>query len=150
MRSLVFVASLVVACASHATPLPRFPAGSVWSQDISTAPVLTGVNDPIPTLAGLGGFGNGGLLQIDFSFHVVNAPAGSPTRTVSGYPYDDYYLPDCEPIGSTVPTPPGAAIEGETDLTCDNDPNSDTFADCHLLVVQGSTLYELYEANASV
>ena len=39
--------------------------------------------------------------------------------------------------------PPGAAIEGETGLTCDNLDN-----DCHLLVVQGDTLYEAYLANA--
>ncbi len=46
-------------------------------------------------------------------------------------------------LGAEIPVPPGAAIEGETGLTCDNLDN-----DCHLLVVQGDTLYEAYLANA--
>ena len=40
--------------------------------------------------------------------------------------------------------PPNAAIEGETGLTCDNLSN-----DCHLLVVQGNTLFEAYRVTAS-
>jgi len=99
----------------------------------------------IATLAGLGGFG-AGRMQIDFSLHVVHAPPGSPTRTTVSHPWG-YYDPDCEPLGSTLPVPPGAAIEGETGMVCDNESN-----DCHLLVVQGDTLYEAYlvtEASAT-
>ena len=98
----------------------------------------------ISTLAGLGGFGYG-RMQIDFSFLIVNAPPGAPTRTIIGYPNTgSYYAPDCEPVGSSMPVPANAVIEGGTGLTCDNANN-----DCHLLVVQGDTLYEAYRANAS-
>ncbi len=98
----------------------------------------------ISTLAGLGGFGYG-RMQIDFSFLIVNAPPGAPTRTIVGYPNSgSYYAPDCEPIGSTLPVPANAIIEGGSGLACDNANN-----DCHLLVVQGDTLYEAYRANAS-
>jgi len=99
----------------------------------------------IATLSGLGGFGNG-RMQIDFSLHVVHAPPGSPTRITISHPWG-YYDPDCEPLGATVPVPPGAAIEGETGMVCDNLSN-----DCHLLVVQGDTLFEAYlvtEASAT-
>jgi len=149
MRLIVFVASLLVSVAAQSAPLPRFPAGAVWNQDITLAPTLQGAQDPIPALAVLGGFGNGGLLQIDFSFNVVNAPAGSPTRTISGYPFPGgYYSPDCEPINvTTLPVPANAAIEGQTDLTCNNTPSGE---DCHLLVVQGNTLYEAYKVNELV
>jgi serine/threonine-protein kinase len=85
-------------------------------------------------------------MQIDFSLHVVHALPGSPTRTTVSHP-SGYYDPECEPLGIEMPVPPGAAIEGETGLSCDN-PNND----CHLLVVQGDTLYEAYlvtEASAT-
>lgn len=96
------------------------------------------------TLVAAGGFGYG-RMQIDFSMHVVNAPGDAPTRTIVGYPSNgEYYSPDCEPVGSTMPVPASAAIEGNTGLSCAN--ASD---DCHLLVVQGSNLYEAYRANAS-
>jgi len=124
---------------------PRFPASSVWNQDISGAAVHSDSATMISTLAGLGGFGNG-RMQIDFSLRVVHAPPGSPTRTTVSHPWG-YYDPDCEPLGAEVPVPPGAAIEGEAGMVCDNLNN-----DCHLLVVQGDTLYEAYlvtEASAT-
>lgn len=147
-RLIAFSASLLACCAAHAAPLPRFPPSAVWYQDISLAPTLTGAADPIPTLATLGGFGNS-RMQIDFSFHVVNAAAGAPTRTISGYPFQGgYYSPDCEPTNvTTMPVPANSAIEGETDLTCINTPAGE---DCHLLVVQGRTLYEAYKVNEPV
>jgi hypothetical protein len=43
-----------------------------------------------------------------------------------------------------MPVPANAVIEGGSGLTCDNANN-----DCHLLVVQGDTLYETYRAKAS-
>ena len=135
--------SLVVAAVFLTTGLvvadapPRFPANSVWNQDISGAAVHPNSATMIATLSGLGGFGNG-RMQIDFSLHVVRAQPGSPTRTTVSHP-SGYYDPDCEPLGTDVPVPPGAAIEGETGMSCDNLDN-----DCHLLVVQGDTLYEAY------
>ena len=124
-----------------AETLPRFPSASIWNRDISSAPLHPDSATMISTLSGLGGFGND-RMQIDFSIHVVNAPLGSPTRITVSHPWG-YYDPDCEPLGTEIPVPPGAAIEGETGLMCDNLDN-----DCHLLVVQGDTLYEAYLANA--
>jgi serine/threonine-protein kinase len=130
---------------AEAETLPRFPSSAVWNQNISNAPLHPDSAAMIATLTGLGGFGNG-RMQIDFSIHVVHAPPGSPTRTTVSHPWG-YYDPDCESLGTAIPVPPGAAIEGETGLSCDNQNN-----DCHLLVVQGDTLYEAYlvtEASAT-
>lgn len=139
-RSQLTVAFIVLSAGiAHADPPPRFPASSVWNQDISTAPLHPDSAAMIATLSGLGGFGNG-RMQIDFSLHVVHAPPGSPTRTTVSHPWG-YYDPDCEPLGTELPVPPGAAIEGRTDLNCNNLDN-----DCHLLVVQGETIYEAYLA----
>ncbi len=126
-----------------AAPLPRFPPGAVWNRNIAAAPLHPQSAGMISTLTGLGGFGFG-RMQIDFGMHVVHAPAGSPTRTIADYPYDDYYSPDCEPLGSSMPVPANAAIESTTGLVCDNENE-----DCHLLVVQGTTLYEAYHVTQS-
>ena len=127
-----------------AEPPPRFPAGAVWHQDIRAAPKHPQSDAMIATWTGLGGFGFG-RMQIDFSFHVVRAPAGAPTRAIIGYTSaGEYYAPDCEPIGTRMPVPANAAIEGQAGLACDN-----ANGDCHLLVVQGDRLYEAYRANAS-
>lgn len=96
----------------------------------------------ISTLDALGGFGNG-RLQIDFSLHVVHAASDAPTRTIVSHP-GGYFLPDCEPLGTALPVPLDAAIEGETGLDCDN-----LSGDCHLLVVQDRILYETYSSTAS-
>lgn len=139
------LATALTLCAAHAIadPLPRFPPSSTWNRNISSAPLHPQSADMISTLGGLGGFGNG-RLQIDFAMNVVRAAAGSPTRTIVDYPYDDYYSPDCEPLGTAMPVPANAAIEGNSGLTCDNEND-----DCHLLVVQGDTLYEAYHVTAS-
>jgi len=126
---------------AQAEPLPRFSGNAVWNQNISSAAVHPNSASMISTLTGLGGFGFG-RMQIDFSFHVVHADPGVPTRTIVMHP-DGYYSPDCEPLGTAMPVPAGAAIEGETGLVCDNLNN-----DCHLLVVQGRTLYEAYSSTA--
>ena len=136
--------ALTVSLPCAAEPPPRFPPDAVWHQDVRSAPVHPDSASMISTWAGLGGFGFG-RMQIDFSFHVVRAPPGAPTRTIIGYPSaGDYYAPDCEPIGTSMPVPANAAIEGQTGLSCPNDSG-----DCHLLVVQGDRLYEAYRANAS-
>jgi serine/threonine-protein kinase len=139
---------------ADAAALPRFPSGAVWNQDISSAavhPNSAGAGGMIATLAGICGgdypgcgFGFG-RMQIDFSIDVLNAPVGAPTAPIVEHQtYFDYYLPDCEPLGTTMPLPVGGAIEGSptNDYHCDNAND-----DCHLLVVQGNTLYEAYSAN---
>ncbi len=125
---------------SQAEPPPRFPSGSVWNQEITSATPHANSASMISTLAGLGGFGNG-RMQIDFSLHVVRATSGSPTRTIVAHS-DGYFSPDCEALGTAMPVPPGSAIEGEAGLICDN-----LDEDCHLLVVQGNTLYEAYRVT---
>jgi serine/threonine-protein kinase len=137
------VVLLSMALCVGADPLPRFPPNAVWNRNIATAPPHPQSAGMISTLTGLGGFGFG-RMQIDFGMHVVHAPAGSPTRTIVDYPYDDYYSPDCEPLGSSMPVPANAAIESTTGLVCDNENE-----DCHLLVVQGTTLYEAYHVTQS-
>ena len=135
---------LLAAGVAGAAHPPRFPPGAVWHQDIRNAPVHPQSASMISTLQGLGGFGFG-RMQVDFSFHIVHAPANAPLRTLVAYPSaDEYYFPDCEAPGTPMPVPATAAIEGQTGLSCDNDGG-----DCHLLVVQGDRLYEAYRANAT-
>lgn len=140
--SLVLLATLpaLVLPPASAEPLPRFPASAVWYQNVSAAPLHPNSASMISTLSGLGGFGLG-RMQIDFGMNVVQAAPGVPTRTIVAHP-EEYFLPDCEPVGTAMPVPTNAAIEGQTDLVCDNLNN-----DCHLLVVQGRTLYEAYGAT---
>ncbi len=139
----LLLTSLALAGAAHAEAPPRFPPQAVWHQDISNAAVHPQSASMISTWVGLGGFGFG-RMQIDFSFHIVHAAPGAPTRTIIGYPSaGEYYAPDCEPIGTPMPVPLDAAIEGQQGLSCTN-----ANGDCHLLVVQGDRLYEAYRANA--
>lgn len=142
--------TLTLAAPLHAAPLPRMHPGSPWYQRIDQAPVhpnSAGAGGMIATLSGLGGFGFG-RMQIDFGMNVLYAPAGTPTQNViqipSGNPDDAYYLPDCEPLATPVPLPAGGAIEGEPGYTCDNLSN-----DCHLLVVQGNEIFEVYRTNVT-
>jgi len=126
---------------TRADGLPRFGSSAVWNQEITTATLHPDSATMISTLSGLGGFGVG-RMQIDFSIHVVRADPGAPTMPTVAHSSWGYYLPDCDPLGTVIPVPAGAAIEGEMGLTCDNQNN-----DCHLLVVQGNTLYELYSVT---
>lgn len=125
--------------------LPRFPDAAVWNQSIEAAPLHPNSALMIATLDALAGFGGTDFrrMQIDFSLHVVHAPPGAPTRTIVSHP-QGYYSPDCDELGTEMPVPPDAAIEGESGLDCDNLDN-----DCHLLVVQGDTLYEAYRVTAN-
>ena len=148
MRTVVsFLAAALCSGTAGADPLPRFPSSAVWNQNIATATAHPQSAAMISRLNTLGGFGFG-RFQIDFSIRVVQAPPGSGTATIaalpSSAPEDRYYAPDCEPIGSTVPIPGGATIEGSADMSCDVFGN-----DCHYLVVDGNTLYDVYRANLS-
>jgi serine/threonine-protein kinase len=114
----------------------------VWNQNISAAALDPASSSMLAALDALGGFGGVSFerMQIDFSLTVVHAPANSPLRTIIDA--GGYYSPDCEALGTSMPVPLNSAIEGHTDLDCDNGNE-----DCHLLVVQGSMLYEAYAAN---
>lgn len=142
---------LAAATPSLAEPPPRFTWGSVFQQDISTAPVHPQSANMIATNMAICdgdstgcGFGVG-RMQIDFSIEVMHADQSAPMRPVAEHAiYQDYYSPDCDPIGTQVPLPPGGRIEGSlnNNYECDNENN-----DCHLIVVQGNRLFELYSAN---
>ena len=142
MRVLTAGICLLASLGALAAPAPRFPPGALWYQDISAAPVDAASAQMISTLDGLGGWGLG-RMQIDFSFHVRQIAAGeNPARLPLQAHPDGYYLPDCDPLSILVPVPADAAFEGQDGLACDNGNE-----DCHLLVVEGSVLYELYAAN---
>ena len=141
MKKLVLL-TLLGAVPALADPVPRFSGSAVWNQNIATAALHPSSASMISTLDSLGGFGNG-RMQIDFSLHVVHAQSDAPTRTIVSHP-NGYFLPDCEDLGTALPVPTDAAIEGETDLVCDN-----LSGDCHLLVVQDRILYETYASTAS-
>jgi serine/threonine-protein kinase len=142
LLSLAALATSLGSAPAAADVLPRFPLAAVWNQDVSAAPLHPDSAAMISTLEALGGFGLG-RMQIDFSLHVVRAVPGDPTRVIVSHP-DGYYEPDCEPLGTSMPVPPEAAIEGQTGLFCDN-----LDEDCHLLVVQGDTLYEAYRVDTA-
>lgn len=152
---ILFLALLFAAEVAAESP-PRFQFGSVFQQDISAAAVHPQSASMIATnmaicsgdVSGCGfGFGR---MQIDFSIEVVRAQAGAPTKplamhTVSGWDY--YYSPDCDALGSVVPLPVGGRIEGaplNDGYNCDFQNN-----DCHYIVVQGNTLFELYNTTVN-
>lgn len=145
-RLLVAVCCAVFAdAAAFAAPSPRFPSGAVWHQEISSAPLHPSSAQMIATLSGLGGWGNGNRMQIDFSLHVRQMAPGesAPRLPVVAHP-SGYYLPDCDPLGTQIPVPSDAAFEGQEGLSCDLQN-----ADCHLLVVDGNVLYEVYAGTVS-
>jgi hypothetical protein len=130
-----------------ADPLPTFPPGAVWNQDVSAPSQKHPDSDQmIDWLQSRGGWGTGSThFQIDFSMSVLHADANAPTVDMIGYPYDEYYSPDCDEPGTVpFPLPVGGAIEGSGDYSCDN-----TSEDCHLLVVQGNQLFESYHSNVT-
>lgn len=141
---VALLAALAVAAPGQAAPPPRFPPGAVWHQDVSAAPLHPDSQAMLATLAGLGGWGNGNRMQIDFSIHVhPGATAATPRLPVVPHAGSgDYYSPDCEALPATMPVPADAAFEGQSGLACDNNAG-----DCHLIVRDGATLYELYSGN---
>ena len=148
-RFLGGFAGACVAIGAQAEVPPRFIHGSVFQQDISAAPVHPQSASMIATNMAIcsgdsSGCGFGfGRMQIDFSIEVMHADGSAPTRPIAPHAvYNEYYTPDCEPIGTAMPLPAGGRIEGSTNYACDNENN-----DCHLIVVRGNTLYEAYSAN---
>jgi serine/threonine-protein kinase len=111
-----------------------FPASSTIYQDISGAAV-DGESTAILSALDASGWGSG--LGIDVSFTLLTADASVARRafTSSG---DE---PDCDT--APIPLPPGGNIEGNSDYHCADG------GDCHLLVCQGTRLYELYQADVT-
>ncbi|MGB9408943.1 MAG: hypothetical protein WCA89_15515 [Terracidiphilus sp.] len=121
-------------------PVAYFPAGSIWTQDISHAPLDPQSSTIIAWLADAGGWGTG-KMRVDFSLRVLQADASTPRvpfRKAPGFGAAD------SDVISTIPLPAGGGVEGQTGYQCPGDDN-----DCHLIVVdrnQGK-LYEVYHAN---
>ena len=137
------LAGLLACGQPRAEVLPRFPPTAVWYQDVSTAPLATNSSSMISTWSTAGGFGVA-QFSIGFTLYVLHAPPGTPTQPVIEAFPASYALPDCDAPGTPVPLPPGGAIENSQgqNYTCDNGAER-----CRLLVVSGTTLYELREAN---
>lgn len=137
----------VFSITAFAEPLPKFPQGAVWNEDVSAPSLKHPSSDQmIDWLQSHGGWGTGSdRFQIDFSMSVLHADANTPTVEMIGYPYDEYYSPDCDEPGTVpFPLPAGGAVEGSGDYSCDNQSE-----DCHLLVVQGNQLFESYHSNVT-
>jgi serine/threonine-protein kinase len=127
--------------ANVVAPAAYFPPGSVWTQDISHAPLDPHSSDMIAWLADAGGWGHNNRMQVDFSLRVMQADAATPYVPFRKGPV--FFSPDSD-LPSTVPLPVGGGVEGEKGYQCDA--NKD---DCHLIVVDRSSgkLYEAYRAN---
>jgi len=92
---------------------------------------------PVTGLQALQASGWGSGPGIDVSFNVLDADSSVARRAFQ----NNGDSPDCDT--SPVPLPAGGAIEGHSDYHCSDG------EDCHLLVYQGSRLYELYQADVS-
>jgi serine/threonine-protein kinase len=114
-----------------------FPSNATLYQDISTAAVDSQSATIMNALdaRNWGDSGKRQTLGIDFSFE-VNCAAPSVTRRT--YTQTDDTQPDCDL--APVPVPSGGKTEGAGDYACDG-------GDCHLIVYQGTRLYELYQAD---
>ena len=109
-----------------------FPASAIFYQDISSA----AVDSQWATISGVlaGGWGNN--FQLDPSFTVLDADSSVARRP---FTQPSGALPDCDT--APVPVPAGGNVEGEPDYNCASG------GDCHLLVYQGTRLYELYQGS---
>jgi len=113
-----------------------FPSTAIWYQDVSAAALDGESSTVISGLQSKGGWG-AGRFQIDFSIEVLRADASVQPRAFNQT--GDFYDPDCDFV--PVPVPPGGNLEAETNYTCASD------GDCHLIVIQGSKLFEMWRAN---
>lgn len=118
-----------------------FPPTSIFYEDISSAPLDPNSAQVIAQLAGVG-WGSGNM-QIDFSLTILHADSSVQPRAFT--PASGYYTPDCDM--TAVPLPPGGNAEGSNDYACDTSYNTPGQGDCHVLVYQGTRLYELYNTN---
>jgi hypothetical protein len=121
-------------------PAPYFPAGAIWTQDVSHAPLDPQSSDMIDFLAGAGGWGHG-RMQVDFSLRVLQADATTPF--VPFRKGKVFYSADSDMV-ATFPLPAKGGMEGTSGYQCNIDQN-----DCHLIVADRShgKLYEAYQAN---
>jgi serine/threonine-protein kinase len=117
-----------------------FPAGAIWTQDVSGAPVDPNSAAMINSMAQAGGWGTG-IMRVDSSIRVLQANASTPM--VRFTPGPGFYSVDSDLV-SSVPLPPGGGMEGQTGYQCPTDQQ-----DCHFIVVDNGQgkLYEAWGAN---
>jgi serine/threonine-protein kinase len=146
LGAVVFTAALVLQLQSvrarenrlHSVPPPirYFPAQSVWTTSIRSAPVDPESSSILDWLEHAGGWGTG-RMRVDFAMRVLQANASTPM--VPFRPSSDFYR-DASDLVSSVPLPPGGGVEGKRDYHCVREQE-----DCHLIVVD-SDYRRLYEA----
>ena len=124
-------------------PAPYFPPGSIWTKDISHAPVDPQSDAIISWLTDAGGWGHGNKMQVDWSIRVLQADAATPQVPFRKGP--GFYTADSD-VPDLIPLPPGGGVEGSDGYQCNVDAS-----DCHLIVVDRSQgkLYEAYQATSS-
>jgi serine/threonine-protein kinase len=120
------------AAADGGPSLTSFPASSTIYQDISGA----AVDANWPTIAKVLAGGWGSNFQLDPSFTVLYADSSVARRS---FTQPAAALPDCDT--APVPIPTGGNVEGESSYFCKSG------GDCHLLVYQGTRLYEMYQGS---
>ncbi len=113
--------------------LTAFPSTSTMYQNISGAAVDSQWATISQELAG--GWGNN--FQLDPSFTVLYADETVARRS---FTQPMGALPDCDT--APVPIPAGGNVEGYPNYYCANSGD-----DCHLLVFQGTRLYEMYQGS---
>lgn len=116
-----------------------FSSDAALYQDISAAAIDSESSTIMAALdaRNWGDPGDRQTLGVDFSFE-INCAAPSVVRLM--YVQNGDNQPDCDL--APVPLPIGGKIEGASDYACLD-------GDCHLIVYQGSRIYELYQADVT-
>jgi serine/threonine-protein kinase len=109
-----------------------------WNQRVDTK-AKDAQSDTIMAALQNRGWGNNGIMQIDFSLDVLCADASTPRRDFE--PTDEFYEGECDV--EAVPVPSNGHLEGESGYVCTSD------GDCHLIVIAQDTnkLYEQWRVN---
>ena len=116
-----------------------------WTKDVSGLTKDNRSDAIIAALVSFGGWGNGNVLQVDFSIPLFFGDSATPRQTITapsgGYCYGG---PDCDAVPLQMPIPANGNIEGSANFVCDTANN-----DCHILVVEKTQhkLYELYNST---
>lgn len=120
---------------------PYFPPGSVWTQDVSHAPIDPQSSTIISWLADQGGWGKNGKMQVDWNIRVVEAKPDTPK--VPFQPAAGFFEDASDGV-TMVPLPEGGGIEGQPDYHCNNHAY-----DCHFIVADrgNGKLYEAWAAT---
>jgi hypothetical protein len=122
-------------------PASYFPPDSIWTQDISHAPLDPKSSTMITWLENAGGWGNKNKMQVDFGIRVLQADAKTPY--VSFHKGAEFFSTDSDVV-SAFPLPVGGGLEAQSGYQCDSQQS-----DCHLIVVDRShgKLYETFQAD---